>query len=123
MVLQLPGPRVIRRDDLVRTVVTQYDANNNPTGANDNTSAVEQEASESLDAAQAAFQTLVTSQVEYAGLVPISPDGAIQQVQWSGGLSGCVTRASRNSEFSSDGGITSCPGTRTHLPVWSKRRP
>ena len=38
--------------------------------------------------------------VEYAGIVPISPDGAIQQVEWSGGLSGCVTRASRNSEFS-----------------------
>jgi hypothetical protein len=38
--------------------------------------------------------------VEYAGLVPINPDGAISQVHWSGGPAGTVTRAGRNSEFS-----------------------
>jgi hypothetical protein len=42
--------------------------------------------------------------------VPINPDGAIQQVEWRGGLSGCVTRAGRNSEFS------------LAVPSWRERR-
>lgn len=104
------GPKVLRRDDLVRTIVTQYDADNNPTGTTDNADAIDAEANGTLDAAEAEFQTLETDVVEYAGVVPISPDGAIQQVEWSGGLSGCVTRASRNSEFS------------LVVPPWHERR-
>ncbi len=94
------GPQIVRRDDLVQTVVTQYDSGNNPTGTTDNAGDFDAEANDALDAAEAGFQTLETDVVEYAGVVPISPDGAIQQVEWSGGLSGCVTRASQNSEFS-----------------------
>ena len=49
----------------------------------------------------AALQTVTTGQVQYAGIVPISPDGAIQQIQWMGSTdAGCVTIASRNCEFS-----------------------
>ena len=48
--------------------------------------------------------------VEYAGIVPISPDGAIVQVQWTGGAAGGLTRAGRNSEFS----LT--------VPSWNERR-
>ncbi len=94
------GPQVIRRDDLIQTVSTKYDAQNNPTGTTDNSQSLDDEAGGYLDAAEAGFQTLETDFVEYAGLVPISPDGAIQQVEWSGGPSGCVTRAGRNNEFS-----------------------
>src|SRR5262249_43593588 len=32
------GPQIVRRDDLVQTVVTQYDSGNNPTGTTDNAS-------------------------------------------------------------------------------------
>jgi len=94
------GPQIVRRDDLAQTIITQYDASNNPTGTIDSAAEFDAEANDSLDATEAQFQTLETDVVEYAGVVPISPDGAIQQVEWSGGLSGCVTRASRNSEFS-----------------------
>lgn len=40
-----------------------------------------------------------TADVEYVGLQAVGVDGAIQQVQWSEGPEGAVTRASRNSEF------------------------
>jgi len=94
------GPAVFRRDDIVATITTQYDTNNNPTDTTDNLNAIDQEAENFLDAAEASFETVETDFVEYAGLVPINPDGAISQVSWSGGPAGTVTRASRNSEFS-----------------------
>jgi hypothetical protein len=94
------GPAVFRRDDVVLTSTAQYDSNNNPTGTLDNSDAIEEEADNYLDAAQAAFETVETDFVEYAGLVAIDPDGAISQVQWTGGPAGTVTRASRNHEFS-----------------------
>jgi hypothetical protein len=104
------GPCVLRRDELVLAVVTQYDSGNNPTGTIDNADEIDQEANETLDAAEAGLTTLETGLVEYAGVVPINPDGAIQQVEWRGGLSGCVTRAGRNSEFS------------LAIPTWRERR-
>lgn len=104
------GPQVVRRDDLVRTVVTTYDSSHNPTGTTDNAQDFDEEAGYSLDAAEAEFQTLLTGYMEYAGITPISPDGAIQQVEWRGGLSGGTTRASRNSEFS------------LVVPSWKERR-
>ncbi len=94
------GPAVFRRDDIVLTISSQYDANNNPTGTTDNADEIEQEAENQLDAAQAAFETVETDFVEYAGLVAIDPDGAITQVQWCGGPAGTVTRGARNNEFS-----------------------
>jgi len=104
------GPQVLRRDDLVRTVATQYDSSHNPTGTTDNASAIDDEAQAQLDAAEGAWTTHVTDFVEYAGIVPISPDGAIVQVQWTGGPSGGLTRAGRNSEFS------------LAVPGWTERR-
>lgn len=94
------GPRVIRRDDLMQTTVTEYDGANNPVDTRDNAQELEDEASAALDAAEAGFETLETDFVEYAGIIPIGPDGAIQQVEWTGGPTGALTRASRNSEFS-----------------------
>jgi hypothetical protein len=94
------GPAVIRRDDLTRTVITNYDSRNNPTDATENTADLDNEIAVQLDAAESDFETRVTDFVEYAGIVPISPDGAIAQVQWSATEAGAITRASRNSEFS-----------------------
>ncbi len=38
--------------------------------------------------------------MEYNGILPISCDGAIAQVEWSGGPNGAMTKASINTEFS-----------------------
>ena len=94
------GPAVIRRDDLVFASQTTYDGSNNPTGATDNSSALDTETAAQLTASLARFETLQTDYVEYAGLVPVSPDGAITQVQWIANAAGVITRASRNSSFS-----------------------
>lgn len=99
------GPQIVRRDELAETIIHR--------GTNEdqtNHEELNREANAALDAAQAEFQTLQTSDAEYAGLIPISPDGAIRQIAWSGGPNGAVTRASRNQEFS------------TLVPAWKERR-
>jgi hypothetical protein len=63
-----------------------------------------------LGQARLEFQTPLPQDLAYAGLWPISPDGAIQQVGWSVGPEGATTRASRNSEFS------------TAVPLYQTRR-
>lgn len=99
------GPEIVRRDDLVETIIHRG-TNETETNRNELTG----EANAALDAALTAYQTLQTSDAEYAGLIPISPDGAIHQVAWSGGPQGAVTRAGRNQEFS------------TLVPPWKTRR-
>lgn len=51
-----------------------------------------------LNAADRQYQTTITNEITYGGIVPISPDGAIQQVTWSVGNGPATTQASRNSE-------------------------
>jgi hypothetical protein len=64
-----------------------------------------------LQAADLEYQTPTPQQITYAGLLPISPDGAIQQVTWSvSSSSGATTRASRNNEFD------------YHIPPFRERR-
>jgi hypothetical protein len=94
------GPQVLRREDLALAIITNYDTGNNPTGTTDNSGELEAEIEAQLDAAEGAYETRLTDFVEYAGIVPINPDGAIAQVQWSAGAAGAVTRAGRNTEFS-----------------------
>ena len=71
-----------------------------PTGTTDNAAELDAEIEAQLDAAAGAYETRVTDYVEYAGIVPINPDGAITQVHWSAGPHGALTRAGRNNEFS-----------------------
>jgi hypothetical protein len=52
-----------------------------------------------LDQEQATYQPKESLEYSYAAIMSISPDGVIQQVSWSVGLSGASTRASKNSEF------------------------
>ncbi|HEY3966797.1 MAG TPA: hypothetical protein VGM05_19700 [Planctomycetaceae bacterium] len=94
------GPEVLRREDLANTIVTNYDSSNNPTDTTDNADELDTEIEAQLDAAEGAYETRITDFVEYAGIVPINPDGAISQIQWLAGAGGAVTRASRNNEFS-----------------------
>jgi hypothetical protein len=56
------------------------------------------------------YETVGADDATYAGLVPISPDGAIREVGWQVGLNGCFTQASRNSE------------TIPYLPTYNQRR-
>lgn len=64
-----------------------------------------------LNAANAKYNADVATDRTYAGVVPIEPNGAIQQVTWSvGGGQPATTRASRNTEHS------------TYLPSYPERR-
>ncbi len=91
---------VFRREEIVRVFRATYDSTGNVNGVEDNQADVDTEADYYLDARQAEFTNPGESiDVEYAGLLPISPDGAIQQVSWQVGPGSAKTRASRNTEF------------------------
>jgi hypothetical protein len=110
------GPLVILREELIETnVVAPMDNTQvrpggaggqapalavprNQSFAASNTSEVERQSRYWLEAAALEFETQQTADLAYAGIVPISPDGAIQQVSWASSPGGCFTRASYNSE-------------------------
>lgn len=94
------GPHLVHRDDVVRTVIGKYQGKSPSGSPTDNLPTVANEATASLDAALDEFKIKRTAEIEYAGIVPIAPDGAIQQVVWAGGLEGGTTKAGRNHEFS-----------------------
>ncbi len=105
------GPRIIRRPEIVRTVRTVYSANGLPRGfvVNDQVDRLDQQAARYLDAALEELRLGTSSDVQYAELVDISPDGAIQQVTWT--IRGTTTtRASRNAEH------------RVNIPPFARRR-
>ncbi|MFN0055922.1 MAG: hypothetical protein ACKV0T_27575 [Planctomycetales bacterium] len=104
------GALVLRRDDLAQTQVTSYSPNHSPISVVTNRTEIEREADGTIDAALQELQGVESSMAEYAGVNSVSPDGAIQQVAWSGGPRGALTRVGRNSEFSAI------------LPGWKERR-
>lgn len=97
-------PAIIHRDDLVETYISVYNTDGDTPrleGISNDPLEIEQDANAYLDAAQAQYQTLRQGNSRYAGIVAVSPDGAIHQVQWSGGVgSPAYTHASLNSESS-----------------------
>lgn len=107
-------PRVARRDDLLPGIATRYDPAPIPPGVNPNDPsrqplisgfthngvAVDQAADRYLDAIEHEYQGDLPESASYAGLLLISPDGAIQQVAWSIGPEGVTTQVSRNQEIS-----------------------
>ncbi len=94
------GARILKRDEIARTVSVTYDAAFNVVGSVTNDAVVDTQATYYLLAADLEYQTPTPQEVTYAGLKPISPDGAIQQVAWTVGPNGATTTASRNNEFS-----------------------
>lgn len=58
----------------------------------------------------AKYQTTAAQVQTWNGIVPVDPDGVVQQVSWSIGPAGIYTTAGTNSEFS------------TYLPAYSARR-
>jgi hypothetical protein len=97
------GPRVIRRDDVTETVRGTYTEDSGrftlvSFRSNVETDQLDGAADSYLDAAQAEYSLDEKLDVPYVGLLPIEPDGAIQQVTFSIGVAGTFTRASRNME-------------------------
>lgn len=95
---------IVRNDETLPTVRETYNGSGAVTGYVDNFSSdVEPAADHYLQAALDAYQGVETDEREYPGILPIDPDGAIQQVGWTvrtGTNGGAFTTASRNSEYS-----------------------
>lgn len=91
--------RIVRRDEIALASIVQYDYSTFlPTGETSNQVEVDLACDRHLDAVERDYQTRLPEHVTYAGLVPISPDGAIQQVTWQVSSQGVTTRAARNQE-------------------------
>lgn len=92
-----PGTkRYVVRDDVQREIWKKWDP---PSKVNDNLKEIEAIAREYLATELAEYQVQEAGSITYAGLLPISPDGAIRQVTWTITDNGfAFTRASRNRE-------------------------
>lgn len=97
---QNTGPRVIPAADLYETHIAVYgDDGKEVKSTKANTDELNGWTGELLNAAQAEYQIPATGEAEYAGILEIDLDGSIQQVGWSVGPGGAITRASTNTEF------------------------
>ena len=92
------GTQIIKRDDLLPYVKTDYNATGGISGSRDNHFDMDTACDHYLDAAELQYAIAAPESATYAGLWPIDLDGAIQQVSWSIGQGGLITRASRNNE-------------------------
>jgi len=98
------GERVVTREELCLVVLgapatTDGSPTANQAEPETNAADLVEQATALVTDAAAEWMTRETADVEYAGLLPISPDGAIAQVEWRVGPEGATTRASRNAEF------------------------
>lgn len=94
------GEFVIARPELFASVKADYDGGTSPSGLTTTTADAIEEADAYLDLFEQRFAEAETSEMEYAGIVPIALDGAIQQVRYQVGVKDQpLTRASRNFEF------------------------
>jgi hypothetical protein len=98
---KLPGPksgtepRYIRRDDVCHNIYYDH-VKRRTTG---NIREVKDQAKYYLDATEREYQLSMPQSVSLAGLKPISPDGAIQQVTWTISEEGfATTQIARNKE-------------------------
>ncbi len=100
------GPMLLRRDDIAMFVVPTYEWEDlavppvaHVASLTTNQEECDRQAAYAIDAALADFKTVFPQDITYMGLKDISPDGAIQQVSWSVGPQGAITRASRDTEW------------------------
>lgn len=99
----LPGqklntkPRILNHPEIIRQIIARY-IGTDSFEVEDNEDTIKAEADHYLDAAAKEYELEASSEVQYAGIEEIEPDGAIAQVTWSVGGSGATTRASRNAE-------------------------
>jgi hypothetical protein len=91
--------RYVERPELALTIRLQYNpATYQLSGSQSNLTALEQEADHYLDALALAWQAGPLETASYAGLLPIEPDGAIVQVNWTVGPDGAITHVARHQE-------------------------
>ena len=94
------GDQVERHDDLFITIKQTYTGVATAGQVVTNAKQFSQDAARLVDQFARQYELDPAGDVQYAGVVPISPDGAIQQVGWTVGYGKpAVTRASRNAEF------------------------
>ena len=95
-------PETIRHPELVAVVRVNRNASKGfrIDEVTDNLNDLKAAADYYLNAADQKYRVEARSERTYAGIHPISPDGAIQQVTWSVGGGPATTQASRNSEHS-----------------------
>ena len=88
--------RFILREDIQREIWQKHTP---PAKLEDNLQETEKAARHYLIAALREYEATQAGSITYAGLIPISPDGAIRQVTWTITEEGfAITRASRNRE-------------------------
>lgn len=92
------GPKIVSHPEIINTFRSTYD-DGIRTGHVTNTSEVNKEAEFYWTAEAKKFDLEPSQDVQYAGLVAIRLDGAVQQVSWQVGGGPAFTRASRNEEY------------------------
>lgn len=101
----LPGdnaptePELLTVDEAYRSLIQRYDDQGNPGEIQTNDTDLEKLVSQMLKEKLAEYQQPQAYDISYAGFLDIEPDGAIQQVTWTFGESGALTRACLNNEF------------------------
>lgn len=93
-------PRYLLHDEEKMQIAPIYDADYNVVGLKTTSFEVDPAADYYLNAVSYEYQLPTPQDITYLNVLPISPDGAIQQVTWTvDATSGCGTRASRNTEW------------------------
>ncbi len=105
------GTRYLKHEEIVRTHVPKYNTSYKTDSVKTNQADIDQMADYYLDAAEQEYQTLAPQTVRFGGLVPIEPDGAIEQVILSVGAGGTTTTVCRHTER-----------TQTTMPYRERRR-
>lgn len=91
--------RIYRDDGFAYTNRQHYRADGTTLNVTASEAEVNKLADQFLSESAKEYETTEPREYTYAGLQEISPDGAIHQVTWRGGVgSGCMTTASRNNE-------------------------
>jgi hypothetical protein len=111
------GPRVVRREEILRWVIPDYDAVHAVRGLRTSDEFCDSQADYYTAAALLEYRLETPLDATYMGLVPIQLDGAIRQVTWTVGPQGAETRASRNTEWN-----PAVPNYRERLLIDQLRR-
>ena len=99
------GTAIVKRDDIVPTIISRYTQGSaftvgaTPLSFTDNIASIQADAERALDGAEAQYSVDFPESASYAGLLGVSPDGAIQQVTWQVGPGGATTQIARNKEI------------------------
>jgi hypothetical protein len=99
---ELDGPknntkaRILKYPEIIRQIIVRYNGSA-VTEIEDNQDEVQAEVDHYLDAVEKEYELDQSSEVQYAGILPIALDGAVSQVTWEVG-SRATTRASKNAE-------------------------